>query len=302
MKEIKTYNTKAFIDQFMKPDQKVKAFIRQDFGQFFIMPVEDLIIVSQVPVPPSRSSNHIIIFLTDGIATMKIGHHLVEIVKDECLIVPATQVFCYEKYEVNKGFICVFNDEFLVSNGASREQPSNFEFLTVWGNPVIQPDADTATFLRGTFQRLLTEYARNELKHPALLQAYLVAALNDLNTCYKPLSLSKNDAAVNLTNRFKALLHQHIRHKHLVTDYASLLHVTPNHLTKTVRQITQKPVSKWIDETLVTEAKILLLQTRYSIQQVASELGIDDASYFSRLFKKYEHVSPLQYRRMIEKS
>jgi YesN/AraC family two-component response regulator len=35
---------------------------------------------------------------------------------------------------------------------------------------------------------------------------------------------------------------------------------------------------------------------------VANEVGIEDPSYFSRLFKKYEGVTPSDFRKMIEKS
>jgi len=302
MQSIKTYNTKEFLGRYTEPDQNVRGLIRQDYGRFFIVPVEDMIMASKVPVPPTRSTNHSLIYLTEGVATMKIGPHSVEIGQDQCLVVPATQIFSYQKYEVNKGFLCHFNNEFLIGKLGSRELLKDFEFLTVWGNPVIHPSAETATFLRSAFHRILLEYAQNELTNTTLIQAQLLAALCDLNTCYLPLSRSRNNTSVSLTNRFKELVHRNIRQKHMVTDYASLLHVSPNHLTKIVREITGKAPSKWIDETLVTEAKILLLQTHHSIRQIAADLGIEDHSYFSRLFKKYEGTTPLQYRKMIEKS
>jgi YesN/AraC family two-component response regulator len=149
---------------------------------------------------------------------------------------------------------------------------------------------------------VFAEYSENGLKNTNIIQAHFIAALCDLQSTYKPLSNSKSRTAVALTNRFKELLHKHIREKHLVTEYASMLHVSPNHLNKTVKQITKKPTSKWIDETLITEAKVMLFQTNYSINEIASELGIYDQSYFSRLFKKYEGVTPLEYRKVIELS
>ena len=60
---------------------------------------------SRLPVPPTRSTAHTLIFLTEGQASMKVGLQPVSIQKNECLIVPAGQVFSYSKYEVNDGFI-----------------------------------------------------------------------------------------------------------------------------------------------------------------------------------------------------
>lgn len=44
------------------------------------------------------------------------------------------------------------------------------------------------------------------------------------------------------------------------------------------------------------EAKRLLLFTDKQAQEIAFELGYDDPAYFSRLFKKYIGVSPLDFR------
>lgn len=84
--------------------------------------------------------------------------------------------------------------------------------------------------------------------------------------------------------------------------YARLLHITPNHLNKTVKQLTGKTPTRWIDETLVLEAKMLLYQTGLSIGQVAEDIGMQDPSYFSRMFKKYEGVTPLAFRKMMQMS
>jgi len=300
--KIHTFNTNQFMDKFMKPDPKLKEIITSEYGSFFMVKVQDLIKISKVPVPPTRAITHSMIFLTSGIATMKIGFHNVKIGKNQCLVVPAGQVFCYDKYEVNTGFLCNFDNDFLVGKIGNPNMLNDFDFLNIWGNPIIKPTAKTSTYLAQTFQRVLDEYAANGLKNPQILQAYFIAALYDLNAAYKPLSNSKSKTATALTNRFKGLLHQHIRSKHLVTDYAGMLSISPNHLNKIVKETTGKSPSRWIDESLVTEAKVLLFQTPDLINEIAAEIGIYDQSYFSRLFKKYEKVSPVEFRKMIEKS
>jgi AraC family transcriptional regulator, transcriptional activator of pobA len=286
----------------MNPDPKLYQIIKQDYGRFFIVNVQDLIKLSKFPVPPTRASTHTIIFLTSGVATMNIGFQKVEIHKNECLIVPAGQVFGYDKYEVNKGFLCTFDNDFLLGKIGSSDLLKEFEFLNIWANPVIKLDHKLAKYLQQTFQRVFDEYSANGLKNTNLIQAYFIAALCDLKLIYKPLSQNKSKTAVALTNKFKELLHKYIKEKHLVSDYASMLNVSPNHLNKSVKEITQKPVTKWIDETLVLEAKVLLFQTNFSISEISTELGIIDSSYFSRLFKKHEGCSPAMYRKMIETS
>ena len=287
----------------MQPDPKLNEIIKQDYGKFFMVEVQDMIKISKLPVPPTRASTHTLIFLTSGVATMKVGFNQLEMHENECLIVPAGQVFSYDKYEVNTGFLCNFDDAFLVGKIGSNDLLKEFEFLNIWGNPTIKLTSKSAKYIALTFQRILDEYSVNGLANSDIIQSYFIAGLCDLNFSYKPLfTESKSKNAITITNKFKEFLHQNYRIKHLVTDYAYMLNISPNHLNKIIKNITHKSVSNWIDETLVLEAKVLLFQTNNTIYEIASELGFEDQSYFSRLFKKYETISPLEFRKMIDKS
>ena len=300
---IKTFNTNEFLDEYMHPAPHLSAIIAQDYGEFFMLPVQDMIRFSKLPVPPTRASTHTLIFLTSGIATMNIGFQHLEIGANECLIVAAGQVFSYDKYEINEGFICSFSEAFLVGKIANNDALQAFNFLRISGNPIIKPNAKTANYIAQTLQRITDAYTDDGLKNPTLIAAYFMAVLYELNTAYQPLFEDiRNKAAVNLTNAFKHLLHQHIKTTHSASDYAKMLHISPNHLNKSVKIVTNKSVSTWISETLILEAKILLFQTKDSISDIAIALGIEDASYFSRLFKAHEGISPLSFRKMIDKS
>lgn len=81
-----------------------------------------------------------------------------------------------------------------------------------------------------------------------------------------------------------------------------LMHVSPNHLNKAVKAATAKSPTKWIDEAIVLESKVLLYQSHRSISDIAAEVGLQDPSYFARLFKKYEGITPQTFRKRIEKS
>jgi AraC-like DNA-binding protein len=107
---------------------------------------------------------------------------------------------------------------------------------------------------------------------------------------------------MNIARQFQSLVHTHFKTQHRVADYAAMLHVSPNHLNKSVKAATGKSPSRWIDEAIVLEAKVLLYQSHHTISDVATEIGLQDPSYFSRLFKKYEGITPQTFRSRIEKS
>ena len=61
-----------------------------------------------------------------------------------------------------------------------------------------------------------------------------------------------------------------------------------------------KTSSQLILDRVLLEAKRLLTHADLNISQIAYELEFDDASYFSRLFKKKVGVTPEQFRKQLE--
>ncbi len=281
---------------------EVDALLMPQYGKFFITRVQDMLQLISLPVPPSRSTNHSFIFLTAGEAIMSIGNEKYNIHKNQGLWVSAGQVFSFSNLDRNEGFICNFNDDFLVGRLGYSDFLKNFEFLNIWSNPCLQPGKKEAQSLLLLLKRMLEIYSDSGLKENLILQAYTVTLLSEIQGIYSQLNTAGQSTSSHLAAQFKSLVYHQIKKHHFVTDYANLLHVTPNHLNKVVKAATGKSPSKWIDETLILEAKVLLYQTQYSIGEICTELGIEDPAYFSRFFKKYEKVSPAEFRKLIEKS
>jgi AraC family transcriptional regulator, transcriptional activator of pobA len=299
--KINVYDPTSFLPRFM-PSDELMALMKAGYEKFLVVKLEDMYRHVTNAVPASRSLTHSCLYLTSGEANMKIGSESYTIHKDQMLFVPAGQVFSFGEKDVNKGYLCSFHEDILTGKFGGSELLKDFEFLQVWGNPRIVLPQQTSKFILHLFRRILHEYTQNGLNTPNIIQPYFITLLCEVNTAYKPVSASTQTMAVNITNRFKALLFAHIRSQHLVSDYAALLNISPNHLNKSVKAITGKSPGRWIDEAIVLEAKVLLSQTRLSISEIAAEVGIDDQSYFTRLFRKYEGLAPSEFRARIEKS
>jgi AraC family transcriptional activator of pobA len=300
--KIKTYDTGSFRDRFMQQEQALSDILKTDFGKFFIVRVEDMLRLIKLPVPPARSTAHTLIYLTSGEANMTIGSESHTIYANECLIVPATQVFSFRHRDINNGYLCHFRDDSVLGKFSKNALLRDFEFLQPWSAPRITLDPETSQHVEHLFKRLLNEYSRNGLAHMDIIQSNFIAVLCEINQARVNVSAGKPSQAGHLTNRFRALLFTHSKSHHRVGDYADLLNISANHLNKSVKAVTGKSPTKWIDEALVLEAKVLLYQSNLSVSEIAAEVGLYDPSYFSRLFKKQEGVTPLQFRKRIEKS
>lgn len=73
--------------------------------------------------------------------------------------------------------------------------------------------------------------------------------------------------------------------------------LSPNYLSTRFHEETGKTISDFILEKRIKMACKQLRTENRSIQEVAASVGIGDASYFSKQFKKIMGISPLQYHR-----
>ncbi|PZF72693.1 helix-turn-helix domain-containing protein [Taibaiella soli] len=95
---------------------------------------------------------------------------------------------------------------------------------------------------------------------------------------------------------FAKLIDAHYLELHKPADYAKLLAMSPNNLSKRSMRYFRKSPSALIQERLITEAKKRLHLTRQSIKEIAYSLNFEDEFYFSRFFKKLTTVSPQTFR------
>jgi AraC family transcriptional activator of pobA len=295
---IPTYQVDEYLQRFMPESQQLRQQLALNAEPFLIMAVEQMYPYFTQGVPPVRATGHSCLFLTSGTARMRIGPELYTIQPGEVLLVRTGQVHSFEPGDVNTGFICRFTTDFLGSAPGSSQGLAPFALLQVWGNPLVRLPAQTAKFVENDLQRLLVEYQAHQVQHPELVRAYLLALLHELSLhaleSGEPLT-----AAVSLTNRFKQLVAGSLRTVVRISDYAALLHVTPNYLTKCVRTVTGKSPVKWLEESRVAEAKGLLFQSELSISDIALQVGVTDASYFSRFFKQHVGVTPQVFRGLL---
>lgn len=282
------------------PAEEVRQMLKGRFGDFFIVRVEEMHRHVGQPVPPSRATNHTIIYLCEGEAHMRIGGERYTIQEEEMLVVAAGQVFSFDEHtpdKFNKGYLFHFNEQWLGAALGCQHLLDKFEFLDVYSNPRIRFDRHDASLLEGSLGDMHSFYIYDAANQ--LIPTFLMTVLTWMGNAYRPLFHRAAEPGRELTSRFLKLLQEHHVDKQRVTDYAALLHVTPNHLNKVVKETTSKSPTRWIDEAILLDAKVLLAQTLDPVGAVASAAGIGDASYFSRLFRKYEGMSPAEYRKMM---
>lgn len=81
-----------------------------------------------------------------------------------------------------------------------------------------------------------------------------------------------------------------------VTEIAERFNYNSDYLSDLIHRKTGLPLMKYIHKAKIAKSKEMLLKTQTSIKQIAYNLGFHDDKYFMKLFKKYEDITPTEYR------
>jgi len=77
---------------------------------------------------------------------------------------------------------------------------------------------------------------------------------------------------------------------------ADSFHINSSYLSRIYSKETTETLTETINKLKIGKAKQLLEKTNMKTNEISLLIGIDDAAYFSHLFKKYTGFSPIQYR------
>lgn len=91
-------------------------------------------------------------------------------------------------------------------------------------------------------------------------------------------------------------MNQHYTERISLEQANSIVGMSKSHFIRFFRGVTGQPFVGYLNHFRVAKAQELLSSTDKSIAEVSQEVGFCDQSYFGILFRRFVHMSPLQYR------
>lgn len=206
-------------------------------------------------------------------------------------------------YGQQTGHFCVFTPEFLhpTKSGAILDE------LPVYKSPeppvFMLAEADAAR-IQGIFEQMEAEITSGYVYKYDLLRAYTLELIH-LAQKLQPAGLhTRHGAFARTAAQFVELLERQFplqsRHQKVALrtakEYADHLAVHVNHLNKVLKETTGLTTTELIAGRLLQEARALLLQTDWTIAEIADCLGFSDFAHFARFFKSHTGVPPAAFR------
>ena len=249
----------------------------------------------------ARKKFFTIVLVTAGLIKEKIGFNGYEFGQNTLYFVPENQLHTIEHWSRDvKGFHCIFDVDYFLLCLKNQVKVNDFAFFQPDGNISLTLSEAEVVIFTALFRKIKYEYcSRRNKSDDLMVRLYLNIFLLEAERLHvKHSEIARSDVPRRelLVANFRKLVSKSYKEKRQVSDYAALLYVSPHYLNDTVKEFTGSAASDFIHDSLISEAKSLLVQTELSVAQVARELNYSDQSYFCRFFKSKVGISAKKYR------
>lgn len=136
------------------------------------------------------------------------------------------------------------------------------------------------------FGKLIAQAVENQFS-PEIRRGFRAAAYQD------EADSSHHDETIIEAQQW---LREHLGQTVTMIGLAAYLDITPRTLNRRFRQATGITPQAYLQGLRMNHARELLKHSNLGMAEIAWQLGLQDASYFSQLFRRHCGVSPLRYR------
>lgn len=192
------------------------------------------------------------------------------------------------------GFLIQFKTDFLYSHNSTSQ--SHLTKLIQYNTYYLESEGFGK--IDNILREALKEYTEKAKGYQEVLKANLSIFLIELlrQRQEKAAPPAATPYAREKLEHFLELVESNIISHKQVSDYTDLLHLSSYQLSAITKSLLNKTPSEIINNYIILEAKRQLLATSSQVSQVAFNLGYEDASYFTRFFKKHIGLSPEIFR------
>lgn len=194
------------------------------------------------------------------------------------------------------GYLIQFKTDFLYSHNNTSH--NHLTKLIQYNTYHLEPEGFIK--IEKILLEALAEYTEKIKGYDEVLKAnlsiFLIELLRQRQEKVVAAQVSSTPYAQEKLEQFLELVEANIVTHKQVSQYTELLHLSSYQLSTITKTLLDKTPSEIINNYIILEAKRQLLATSNQVSQIAYNLGYEDASYFTRFFKKHITVSPEVFR------
>jgi AraC family transcriptional activator of pobA len=249
---------------------------------------------------PHRHDFYQIFWITRGERLFSIDFDRFPVRVASLVFVPPGAVHTFGTLESMSGYMLSFQQDFLEAQGLTIDlfqdcpafDPAHFL-------PVLQVTPPIELRVTHCMEQIFAEFSSKQHGYQtataALLRLLFVEISRALSNYVVSSSFQKYSP---LTARFLRRLHSRPYQIASASEASRFLGVSRSWLNQLVRKETGKNLTEHLQGRLILESKRLLAHSDLNISEIAYQLGFEDASYFTRLFRQIVQISPSEFREL----
>ena len=142
------------------------------------------------------------------------------------------------------------------------------------------------------------EYKQDDIDYQTIshLTSGLISMIDSERKRNLILDTTTKSSQITVFNTFLKILEENFRRAEGVAFYADKMNMSDRNLNIICKNNFQKSVSEIIETRKLIEAKRMLLHTDKSVSEIGFELGYNEKSYFTRVFRNKTDITPSEFR------
>jgi|SRR6185312_3141182 len=261
-------------------------------GSFYAKNVKEHVAQHHFTNLPHKHDFYLSILFTKGSGTHEVDFESYRVKPNTLFILKPGQMHHWTLSKDVDGFVFFHTKEFY-DEGFTWETVENYPFLKSFqSHSYFELTKNTAFVLKELMHQITREYRATEYLKFQKIHALVNLCYVEVARLNQPKQEIKNELYIKRLQLFEELLDRKFKTMKSAGEYASELSITEKHLNRIVRACLNKTTTEMIAERIILEAKRMLVQAKYNVEEIGTELGYADKSYFSRFFKKNAGDTP----------
>lgn len=245
---------------------------------------------------PHRHNFYLLVLFTHGTGTHEIDFDSYDIKRGSLFVVQPGQIHNWKLSDDIDGFIVFYSQETYNLYFGNKKIEDYSIYQSVKSQPELFFEEKEFLEIEVYFKLMKAESESGKAKQKDKILNLLDSINIEISRKYLPENNHKTPIYNHKINQFEKLIESHFKTEKSPSFYASKMSITLKHLNRICKTILNKTATQLITERIILEAKRLLINKNKSISQIADELNFENYSYFSKLFKKENGISPSEFR------
>ena len=245
---------------------------------------------------PHRHNFYLLVFFTNGSGVHEVDFDRYTIRRGSVFLLQPGQMHHWVLSEDIEGFIVFYTAE-MYNLYFGNKTIENYPFyFSIQNNPEIIIEEKDMKMMMPYFENLISEMQKNQLLKRDKIMNILDNIHIELARKYDEIYIHEAYLYNMKIKSLQQLVEKKFKVEKSPSFYASQLSISLKHLNRICNEILKKTTTEVIVDRVILESKRMLLDKNWTVNEIASELGYEDYSYFSRLFKKHTKMTATAFR------